>query len=365
MFDVIIIGGGIGGAAAALRSAQNGMATVWFLGSRATRKRSRSQWVDNLDNMVGFHEGIIKDQVLMTLTKNKQADAAELVRQEHYHINNRAIIKNTIERIRTDYRNVKIVEAAVTEISRNSETFTAMAGEAYQSTAIVLSTGVMDEQPHIIKSNKKGVLEKSPKWIYPFANREQILYCIRCEGHLTKNDQVAVIGHSNVAAELAMMLYERYSVPVTLITNGENPAFSKDRQALLDYYEIDIMRDPIVGLMSAGARRLRGFIFEDHNTLEVKFALVSLGLHKVYNELAIQLGARLMDEDQPEEKRHVWINHKGETSVANFFAVGDLVKREDEPVMKQVYTAQEYAVRAVDSIDFRRRKANRNLILTR
>ena len=55
----------------------------------------------------------------------------------------------------------------------------------------------MDKQPHILKQNKKGEWEETPKWIYPFANREQVLYCIRCEGHLTKNDSVAVLGHSN------------------------------------------------------------------------------------------------------------------------------------------------------------------------
>jgi len=95
----------------------------------------------------------------------------------------------------------------------------------------------------------------------------------------------------------------------------------------------------------------------------VKFALVSLGLHRVYNDLAIELGARLMDENNPEEKRHVWINNKGETSIRGFFTVGDMAKREDEPMMKQVYTAQEYAVRAVDTIDSRRRKVLRAKIL--
>lgn len=69
MIEVIIIGGGIGGSAAALRAAHNGQKAIWLLGSKATKKRSRSQWVANLDNIVGFHEGVIKDQVLKTLKK--------------------------------------------------------------------------------------------------------------------------------------------------------------------------------------------------------------------------------------------------------------------------------------------------------
>lgn len=43
------------------------------------------------------------------------------------------------------------------------------------------------------------------------------------------------------------------------------------------------------------------------------------------------------------------------------YAVGDMANREDEPLMKQVYTAQEYAVRAVDTIDHRRRKKMREI----
>lgn len=363
MIDVIIIGGGIGGSAAALRAAQNGMQAIWFLGSKVTRKHSRSQWVKNLDNVVGIHEGLIKDQVLKTLKKNKQAKAAVLIRLEHYHINNRAIIKNTMERIQAEFNNVKIVEAEVKILSKNAAGFTVNADESYSSKSVVLSTGVMDEQPHIRKQNKRGEWEETPKWIYPFANREQILYCIRCEGHLTRGEQVAVIGHSNVAAELAMMLYERYAVPATIITNGETPVISDDRRQILNYYGVEIITEPIVDLMSEGVQQLHGFKFETHAPLEVKFALVSLGLHRVYNNLARQVGTRLMDEDQPEEKRHVWINHKGETSVGNLFAVGDMAKRDDEPVMKQVYTAQEYAVRAVDTIDARRRKAMRDRIL--
>lgn len=101
--DLIVVGGGIGGPAAALRAAQNGVRGVWLFGSKKTRKRSRSQWVMNLDNIVGFHEDVIKKQVLKSLKKAKQEDAAELVASEHHHISNRAITQNTIARIQTGY----------------------------------------------------------------------------------------------------------------------------------------------------------------------------------------------------------------------------------------------------------------------
>ncbi|MBT3478838.1 MAG: NAD(P)/FAD-dependent oxidoreductase [Candidatus Marinimicrobia bacterium] len=359
-YDITIIGGGIGGAASALRAGQNGMETLWLLGSNKTRKRSRSQWVMNLDNIVGFHEDVIKNQIIKSLKKNKQDEAIALIENEHYHINNRILIQNTIQRIEKDIPQVTIIESEANSLQKMGDEFViGFNDESAESTAVILSTGVMDKQPHIQKQNRKGEWEETPKWIYPFANREQVLYCIRCEGHLTKNDSVAIIGQSNTAAELAMMLHERFKNKVYIITNGNAPVISDDRQKILTNYNVEIIEDPIVGLLSEGVKQLHGFEFKSHDSISVRYALVSLGLHRVYNDLARQMNARLMDESQPDEKRHVWIDRKGETSVKGLFAVGDMAKREDEPMMKQVYTAQEYAVRAVDTVDTRRRKAIR------
>lgn len=364
-FEIIIIGGGIGGSASALRASQNGMHTLWILGSKKNRKRSRSQWVMNLDNIVGFHEDIIKSQAIKALKKQKQTDAVEILENEHFHINNRMLIQNTIQRIEKGFPNVKIMEREVTNLYKTDFGFSVGIGEeSYPGNSVVLSTGVMDEQPHIMKQNKKGEWEETPKWIYPFANREQVLYCIRCEGHLTKDDSIAIIGHSDVAAELAMMLHERYDNNVFILTNGTAAKISDGRRKILKKYDVEIIADSITGLVSEGVKQLHGFEFKHRENIAVKFALVSLGLHRFYNDLARQVNARLMDGGQPEEKRHVWINHKGETSVKGLFAVGDMVKREDEPVMKQVYTAQEYAVRAVDTIDTRRRKKLRASIVS-
>jgi len=357
---VIIIGGGIGGSAAALRAAQNGLNTIWILGTRSTKKRSRSQWVNNIDNMIGFHEDVIKNQAIKILERKGHADAAELLKQTHFHINNRQIIANTINRIRTHYPNCTLIEDEVTTLKKSSGGFEViLSAQTFFTPTVILATGVMDKQPHLALTNKKGEVEFSPKWIYPFANREQFLYCIRCEGHLTTDDRVAVLGHGPAAGELALMLKERYQNQVTILTNDKTPAIDKRTRDLLKAYHVEVVTDPITGLRSEGVKELHGFEFETHDPVPVRFALVALGLHRVYNDLAIQVGARLMDTDQPEEKRHIWINAKGETSINNLFVVGDAAKRDDELVMKQIYTAQEYAVRAVDTIDNRRRKRQR------
>lgn len=364
VYEVIIVGGGIGGSAAALRAAQNNLNTLWLLGDRRTRKRSRSQWVYNLDNIVGFHEDVIKDQVLKTLRRRGAAEAAKLIEQEHYHIHNRGIIKNTIRRLEQAYPHVTIREEVAVKLERIDSTFRVTTPRGhFQGSAIVLATGVMDEQPQFALLQRSGERETSPRWIYPFANREQVLYCIRCEGHLTREDAVAVLGHTGTAVELSFMLYERYGNHVYLLTDGQTLNVGDEQKTLLAHYQVEVITEPVVELLQENKTHLQGFAFANHEPIYVKFALVALGLHRVYNDLARQVGARLMDPEQPEEKRHVWINHKSETSVKNLFAVGDMVKREDEPVMKQVYTAQEYAVRAVDVIDSRHRKAMRQAVL--
>jgi len=364
IYDSIIIGGGIGGSAAALRSGQNGQKSLWLLGSKTTRKRSRSQWVKNLDNMVGFHEDIIKDQVLDTLKRAQHFSAADLIQNTHFHINNRRIIQNTIDRITTGLPDINIVEEKAISLKKENTVFTvATDSDKYLSRAVILATGVMDKQPAIMHEDRSGTMVNNPRWIYPFANREQALYCIRCEGHLTRNESVAIIGNTKSSAELAMILYERYGHNVFILSNGDKIDYSRETMEILNKYGIRIIEFPIEGVLSEGSKQLKGFKFSDQETLEVHFALVSLGLYRVYNDLAREAGAQLMDNDQPLEKRHIRINRKGETSVPNLFVVGDAAKRKDEPVMKQVYTAQEYAVRAVDVIDHRRRLKIRKQIL--
>jgi thioredoxin reductase (NADPH) len=364
-FDVIVIGGGIGGSAAALRAAQNNMTTLFITGSKASRKRSRSQWVLNVDNMIGFHEGVIKDQILADLGRDGHQKAAASITERHYHINNRMLIRNTLERLRSDYSStVTVLEQDCQVVQRVDGRFIVQTGDStHQASAVVLATGIMDEQPLIPVHDKAGNISESPRPIYPFANRETVLYCIRCEGHLTRNDAVAVIGHSNTAAEVACMLHERYRNTVFLLANGIETAFSDRNHSLCTTYHIEIIPDPITEFVSEGVGQLCAVSFSGHPMIEVKFAFASLGTHRVYNDLAQQVGAELLDLELPPEKRQIAINHKGETSVPNFFAVGDAARRSDEPTMKQIYTAQEYAVRAVDTIDYRQRREIRKQAL--
>ena len=366
-FDLIIVGGGIAGSAAALRAAQYQLKALWILGSRVDANRSRGQWVVNVENMIGTHDGIIRKKIERLFKRGDEFEAAraKLAETPQMMISTRDIIGNVVDRIEADYGEFVTmvketctdartldngeIEVVVTDKEGNEQT--------HRSAHVVLATGVMDRQPLVLKNTPKGVVDNI-KWIYPGANREQVLYCIRCEGHLTRGTRTAVIGNSESAAQLAMMLHERYGSACAVLTNGEEPTWKERTGQLLGAYNIPSFTSRIVDLDS---RRdgLHQIILENKTAVDLSFALVSMGLYRVYNELAIGLGAELGNPGAPTEERHVLIDSKGATSVPGLFAIGDMTTRADEPVMKQVYTCQEYAVRAVDTIDRARREAMR------
>jgi len=365
-YDIIVVGGGMGGSAAALRAVQYNLNTCWFYGDKKTSTASRSKWIYNIDNMIGFHDGILKDEYVKLFSKPEDENAIRKIEDAHFHISGKGILKNTRERIESENSDhIEIIDSAATEAKLVDGYYVVSDGEReVKSEYLVVATGVMDTQPHILKERNDEVID-STTWIYPYANRETILYCIRCEGHLTRDESVAVIGSGAAAQWISFMLHERYEVNVCILTNGEELKSDEETGKLLDLYDIRVYKERITDAVGEKGGQLRKFVLADGTEIEVKFGLIAMGLHRVYNDLIVQLGGELMDEGQPTEKRHVRVNKQSETSIPNLFVVGDMAKRDNEIVMKQIYTAQEYAVRAVDTVDSRTRAKRRNELLAK
>lgn len=362
---LIVIGGGIGGAAASLRAAQYDLPTVWYLGDRETHRASRAAYVVNIDNMIGIHPAIVQGKAAGIVRGHAPA-AAEEIAQAHMHISTRDLIDNARDRIASDYsEHVDQVEDRIVDVARGDGRFriTTAKGEHREAPSVILSTGVMDRQPVIQRQRGDRILA-GIHWLFPYANHEALLYCIRCEGHLTRGRRVAVIGSGVEAAEVALMIRERYDANVTLLTAGDAPTWNDERNRLLELEGVTIHAGALVDIHGEDkGATLRGFTLEGGKRIDVELAFVSMGLHRVYNELARSLGADLEETGAPDELRHVLVDRNGETSVPGLFAIGDMTRRRDEPVMKQIYTVQEYAVRAVDTIDRRRRRAYRTALL--
>ena len=364
LYDIIVVGGGMGGSAAALRAVQYNLNTCWYYGDKKTSTASRSRWIYNIDNMIGFHDGILKDEFVKLFSQPEDEAVRQKIINAHFHISGKEILKNTRERIESENSDhIEIIDSAAINAKFENGYFVVSDGDReVKSEYLVIATGVMDTQPHVLKGRGKDVID-STRWIYPYANRETILYCIRCEGHLTRGESVAVIGSGITAQWISFMLYERYGVNVSLLTNGEELNSNEETTKLLDLYKVKVYKERIIDAVGEKGGQLRKFVLADGMEIEVKFGLIAMGLHRVYNDLIVQLGGELMDEDQPTEKRHVRVDKQSETSIPNLFVVGDMAKRDNEIVMKQIYTAQEYAVRAVDTVDSRTRTKRRKELL--
>jgi len=373
VFPLAVVGGGIGGGAAVLRAAQNMMRTVWIRGDRATARASRVKYVYNIDNMIGIHPDIVRRKILLELEGEEHAAARAVVEKAHLHIGTQDIVDNVVERVRGQFAGtVTEIEERAVSARREGEVFVVetASGRTVRSRALLLSTGVMDEQPSIKMKTKAGKVIDDIRWIYPYANNETFLYCLICEGHLTRESSTVVFGASETAAQIGILFHERYGIPVAILTNGERFEAGEKTRALLDAYGIRAFESRVVEILDGEGEgpkgtSLRGFRLEDGSVVESRFAMVAMGLHRVYNDLARQLGAELDPRDGPDEgKRHVLVDDAtSETSVPGLFAVGDMTRRRGtSPSYKQIYTAQEYAVRAINTIDLRQRRARRETL---
>lgn len=159
--------------------------------------------------------------------------------------------------------------------------------------------------------------------------------------------KTAVIGYSEDAAQNALLLESRYHPPkLTLMTNGIPHTISEKTLQLLQDKGIELVEDPIAGIIGNKSERiLNGFECGSGNIVEAEIAFVSLGI-RPNNKLALSLG---LDVDA---QGLVKTTSEGEASVSNLFIVGDLRSNS----MKQIYTAWQHAVEAIQVIDRRIRK---------
>src|SRR5690606_15789432 len=142
------------------------------------------------------------------------------------------------------------------------------------------------------------------------------------------------------AAWVAIMLHERYQVPITILTHGQDTQFNEETQKLIEKYQFQITKNEITGFEGEEKGILSRIILKDHDDIPVDICFVSLGMI-VYNELAKMLGADL------DERGFVKANVSGETSVSNLYVAGDLKAN----TRKQIYTAWDHAVSAATEIN--------------
>lgn len=317
---VAVIGGGSAGTMAALRVILNNDQCLFFPGNAQDKKASRALWVKKIENMpahFSYKRGIEEPNAETIRWIQASAFAANLTLHKNSGI-----------------RTVKKLEDGGFELGDDK-------GAVHVCDYVLLCTGVMDVQPLI-----GGEIDP----VFPFANAQIVDYCLRCDGHHIKGLETAVVGHSNAAAWVSIMLYERYRPPrMHLLAHGQTFEYDDKTRELMDMYGIERHAAKIVRFLGDEKKpELHGLELADGTVVQARTGFVSLGM-LVYSDLAKQVGAEV------DGRGFVITDATGLTKIPGFYAAGDVMAG----TKKQIYTAWDTAVNAADHINLQIRSSAR------
>jgi thioredoxin reductase (NADPH) len=302
-----------------LRTVLNNDDCLFFPGNPKNKKHSRAMWVKKVENMpshLQYKRGI-EEPNAETLKWILESDFKDKL----------TLNKNT----------------GVMSLKKENDIFHIIDSKnnLHYAKFVILCTGVMDVQPEI-----QGSIEE----VFDFANAQTIDYCLICDGHHSLNKDVSVIGHSNGAAWVSIMLYERYKPKsMNILTNGKRPEFELDTKKLIESYGIRVVESPIESINGEDKGQiLRSFTLQDKTQVKTDLCFISLGMI-IYNELAKEVGADL------DERGFVKTTDSGETTIPGLYVAGDLRAN----AKKQIYTAWDHAVNAANAINMKLRASRR------
>ena len=289
-FDVIIIGAGGVGLAAAMYSARLGLKTLVLGASHGSELPIGG--VITTTNIVENYPGFIR-----------------LTGQE---------IAKKIEEHAKSYKLVTIREEKVTDVKKEKNCFAVKTNKSeYTSLSIIFATGTKWRKLDVPGSKE-------------FENKG-VNYCALCDGPLFKNKIVSLVGGSDSAAKDALVLAES-AKKVFIIYRGEQihpEPINMDR--IKKNKKIEIINN--TNIMKINGNKFVEEIILDkpykgNKKLKVDAVFVAIG-HIALSDLAKKIGVKT------DEKGEIILNHKtSETNIRGVFAAGDVT---DKP-FKQLIT---------------------------
>ncbi|MGI0054864.1 MAG: NAD(P)/FAD-dependent oxidoreductase [Thermoplasmata archaeon] len=295
-YDVLVLGGGHAGLAAALKVGLMGYSAL--LVDRGP-KYGRSYYAPTMDNIPGFPDGISGHKLL-----DHQIAALQRVEPAVTYVTPATVVslgrKGTGYEVRFDWL-------------RQSR---AVAGRA-----AVLALGVVDRMPVV-----GGKIDA----IFPWANQGLVDFCIICDGHTLPGKRVAVLGHDAFAARTALDLVHFRPSALEILTHGRPLFEGVDRAE-----RSELERALAAAGISHFDAEIAGYNGIREKEFHVKFAdgsvrrydkgFSGLGWYDLHSTIPLSLGAKLDEEGfvVTDEDCRVLAASDG-AAIPGLYCVGDL-----------------------------------------
>lgn len=273
-FDVLIVGGGPAGSAAAIYSARKGIRTG------VVAERFGGQVLDTM---------AIENFISVPETTGPQFGAAL-----EEHVKSYGVDIMNVQRVK------EIVKGDLFEVKLES-------GATLKSKAVIVSTGARWRQIGV--PGEKEYMAKG------------VAYCPHCDGPLFKGKRVAVIGGGNSGVEAAIDLAGVVDF-VTLIEYGDKLRADEILQKkLFSMKNIKVIKHAQTSEITGDGEKVNGLSYVDRQTgnnehIELAGVFVQIGL--VPNTEWLKGTVDLTDRGE------IKIDSKGQTSVPGLFAAGDV-----------------------------------------
>ncbi len=274
VFDVLIIGGGPAGAAAAIYAARKGISTG------LVAERFGGQTLDTL---------AIENYISVPETEGPKFAAAL---EQHVRVYPVDIIKHE--------RAARLIPGAVHQVELKS-------GATLKGKTVILATGARWRD-----MNVPGEAEYRTKGV---------TYCPHCDGPLFKGKRVAVIGGGNSGVEAAIDL-AGVVAHVTLLEFADDlKADAVLQRKLRTLPNVDIIVKARTTQVNGDGSKVTGLTYENRETKE----LVNLPLEGIFVQIGLLPNTDWLRETiELTRFGEIVIDAKGQTSVPGVFAAGDV-----------------------------------------
>ncbi|MBU6287440.1 MAG: NAD(P)/FAD-dependent oxidoreductase [Chloroflexi bacterium] len=259
VFDVAVIGSGPAGAQAAVSAAHQMRSVLVVEAGGVSQRKGRAFWNKSVDFLdVPVFPGITGPKLSQALVAWMGAQPGHVVTisgvSRHTGIWRRAGMVLRVTRGEAP-DGATAPAGYLFEIEASTKALkpgVPLTVERFRARSLVIASGFEDVWPDIEVTEGADRLYQSHRVMFRYAgNRKGWHVCIRCDGHLHVDEHLAIVASGDFGWHVARGAQD-FTAKATIFTNGEPPALSEARLAVLKERGIAIETEPIVAHIGKG-----------------------------------------------------------------------------------------------------------------